>query len=67
MKTHELNQESKQGLEKTVKITEHIEVEINDPEILEYIRKVGINNVYLVGGTVRVWQRQNNENVEGRQ
>jgi putative nucleotidyltransferase with HDIG domain len=32
---------------------ERIEVEIDDPEILEYIKKLGINNVYLVGGTVR--------------
>jgi putative nucleotidyltransferase with HDIG domain len=53
MKIHDTNQESKQGFEKTVKITEHVEVEIEDPNILEYIRKVGINNVYLVGGTVR--------------
>jgi putative nucleotidyltransferase with HDIG domain len=32
---------------------ERIEVEIDDPEILEYIKKLGTNNVYLVGGTVR--------------
>jgi len=32
---------------------ERIEVEINNPEILEYIKKLGTNNVYLVGGTVR--------------
>jgi len=53
MKTYSLNQESKPCLGETVKNTEHIEVEIEDPKILEYIRKVGINNVYLVGGTVR--------------
>ena len=53
MKIHDINHESNQGFEKTVKITERIEVEIEDPEILEYIRRVGINNVYLVGGTVR--------------
>ena len=53
MKIHGLNQESKQGFEETVKNTERIEVEIEDPKILEYIRKVGINSVYLVGGTVR--------------
>jgi len=53
MKIHDINQESKQGFEETVKNTERIEVEIEDPKILEYIRKVGINNVYLVGGTVR--------------
>ena len=32
---------------------ERIEVELDNPEILEYIKKLGINNVYLVGGTVR--------------
>jgi len=47
MKTRELNQ----GFE--TKTTELIEVEIDEPEILEYIRKLGTNNVYFVGGTVR--------------
>jgi len=32
---------------------ERIEVEIDDPEILEYIKRLGIDNIYLVGGTVR--------------
>ena len=32
---------------------EHIEVEITDLGVLEYIKRLGINNVYLVGGTVR--------------
>ena len=32
---------------------ERIEVELDNPEILEYIQKLGTNNVYLVGGTVR--------------
>jgi len=32
---------------------ERIEVELDNPEILEYIQNLGTNNVYLVGGTVR--------------
>ena len=32
---------------------ERIEVELDNPGVLEYIKRLGINNVYLVGGTVR--------------
>ena len=32
---------------------ERIEVELDNPKVLEYIKRLGINNVYLVGGTVR--------------
>ena len=31
---------------------ERIEVELDNPKVLEYIKRLGINNVYLVGGTV---------------
>jgi len=32
---------------------QRIEVELDNPEIVEYIQRLGTNNVYLVGGTVR--------------